>query len=311
MPSISIAAMRSYLSKSISSFNKNKLHGMLAEVSFRAHIEALGFADRVSLGGWLARSARPNNFGDHTVAVFPEIVAPCHTVAATQPPSGLHSICYSFHQIGIAAYYANPIIHQQDIGETVSWSCQRLGLPSAPAPTPLSAVLEEFSPRERSYNFLRYRADISSLPDIAVPEEFWKENLRVALQSRVIAEVSDVDGVLWGSKIAYPLEIKEKTAATDKKLGDYFGLDIGPFVKLAFYAAKQQNMHSLFVVREIDNVNDRNLVNWWFIPFERLARYASWIKQTGGTSMQGTSSAVVKIPKAKFSPLNHNELAKL
>jgi hypothetical protein len=303
--------MRSYLATSISSFNRNKLNGMLAEVEFRKHINALGFADRVSLGGWLARSARPDNFGEHTIAVFPEILLPSKPAATTPPPSGLHSICFSFHQIGISAYYASPVIQNQDEPESITWSCQRLGLPSAPSPMSLSDALAGFSLRDRPYKFLRYKADISDLPDLAVPEEFSKENLRVSLQKQVIAEVSDVDGVLWGSNIAYPLEIKEKTAANDPKLGDYFGLDIGPFVKLAFYAAKQQNLHSLFVVREIDNVIDRNLVNWWFIPFERLARFASWIKQGGGVSMQGTASAVVKIPKSQFSILNAAELAKL
>jgi hypothetical protein len=66
------------------------------------------------------------------------------------------------------------------------------------------------------------------------------------------------------------MEIKEKTAATTREMGEYFGLDVGPFTKLAFYAAKRGNFQSLFVVREIDNVNDRNLVNWLYKTFEDL-----------------------------------------
>ena len=79
-------------------------------------------------------------------------------------------------------------------------------------------------------------------------------------QSAFKSQISDVDGILWGERFTYPLEIKEKTAATDKVLGDYFGLDVGPFVKLAYFAARQGNLHSLFIVREIDNVEERN---WW------------------------------------------------
>jgi len=126
-----------------------------------------------------------------------------------------------------------------------------------------------------------------------------------------MTEISDIDGVIWGEQYTYPIEIKEKTAATDKKLGDYFGLDVGPFVKLAFYAAKKGNLHSLFFVREINNTDDRELVDWWFITFDTLAQYASWNAQGGGTNMQGGGSTVVKIPKAEFTKLTPASLATL
>ncbi len=126
-----------------------------------------------------------------------------------------------------------------------------------------------------------------------------------------MAEISDVDGIFWGQQFTYPLEIKEKTPAFDRSLGDYFGLDIGPFVKLAFYAAKRGNLHSLFIVREIDNVQTRNLVSWWFITYDQLAQYASWVFQGGGRNMQGGMSSVVRIPKAEFKPLDAANLAAL
>ena len=97
-----------------------------------------------------------------------------------------------------------------------------------------------------------------------------------------MSEMSDIDGIFWGQQFTYPLEIKEKTVANDSKVGDYFGIDVGPFVKLAFYAAKKGNLHSLFFVREINNTEDREIVNWWFITFDTLAQFASWIPQGGG-----------------------------
>jgi hypothetical protein len=180
--------------------------------------------------------------------------------------------------------------------------------PYEPLATKMAAY---FRARDRSYNFLRYTTDTSSIPDESVADEFSKENLRVAFQSRFMSEISDVDGIFWGQQITYPLEIKEKTAATNNKLGEFFGLDIGPFVKLAFYAAKRGNLHSLFIVREINNPVSRNLLNWWFITFDELAQYASWVQQAGGASMTGGASAVVKIPKAEFKPLDHAHLARL
>ena len=137
---------------------------------------------------------------------------------------------------------------------------------------------------------------------------FTKEHLRVAFQNQFMCEMSDIDGIFWGQQYTYPIEIKEKTAANDSKLGDYFGLDVGPFVKLAFYAAKKGNLHSLFFVREINNTIDRELVNWWFIAFDKLAQYASWVPMGGGINMQGGGSTVVKIPKSEFSQVSLENL---
>jgi hypothetical protein len=70
-------------------------------------------------------------------------------------------------------------------------------------------------------------------------------------------------------------------------------------------------MHSLFIVREIDNTSDRNLLNWWYITFERLATFASWIPTGGGTNMQGGGSTVVRIPKNQFTVVDAGTLAEL
>lgn len=172
-------------------------------------------------------------------------------------------------------------------------------------------ALAGFEPRGRRYNFLRYQSDVSDLDAPALGDEFAKEHVRVTFQTRYLAETADVDGIFWGRRHTYPVEIKEKTAASDRQVGEYFGLDIGPFVKLAFYAAMRGNLHSLFIVREIDNENDRNLVNWWYITFERLAQFASWVSVGGGRSMGGGLSTTVRIPKSKFQILDAAALARL
>lgn len=49
-----------------------------------------------------------------------------------------------------------------------------------------------------------------------------------------------------------------------------FQTGCGPFVKLAHYAAKRGNLHSLFIVREIADPEARDLVAWRYITFDRL-----------------------------------------
>lgn len=316
MLGLTISSMKDYLSKSISSYNRNKLNGLLAEIDFRDYLGSIGFGDKVSMGGWIARRVRDGKFSKNTVAFFPEIIVPGQGYKENgvfpKPPMGLHTICSTLHQIGIHSYYCFPTILEQDDPISVNWFGIQLGIPTPGEYERFPDVIsKDFSPRTRKYNFLRYKTDVSSIPDDSVSDEFSKENIRVAFQNEVFSEISDIDGIIWGEQYTYPVEIKEKTPANDRNLGDYFGLDVGPFVKLAFYAAKRGNLHSLFIVREIDNTEDRELVNWWFITYDQLAQYASWVIQGGGIAMTGGGSTVVKIPKAEFTELNRQTLNEL
>lgn len=313
--SVSLDDMKTYLSRSISSLNTNKLNGLLAEVDFRNYLKEIGFQDRVSVGGWIARSEGEGNFGHNTVVLFPEIIKPDsdYTDTDLQPSAGLYSVATTFHQIGIKSYYCFPIIEQPNNSylTNINWYGIRMGLPSRQDPKPLLENIEGFNERSRRYNFLRYDTDVSDIPLSAIPEEFSKEHLRISFQNKYLCEISDVDGIFWGGQYVYPIEIKEKTAAEDKRMGEYFGLDLGPFVKLAFYASRRGNLHSLFVVREINDIQERQLIGWWFITFDKLAKFASWTPQGGGRNMQGGMSTVVKIPKHEFKELNAENLSRL
>ncbi len=303
--------MREYLSKSISSLNRNKLNGILSEVDFRNYVSSIGFEQRVSAGGWIARCEGPGNFSHHIVAFFPEVICPDQNYSPSRelpdPPHGLHTICSTLHQIGIHSYFCTPKI----VNNNVDWSYIQLGLPTKQPYLTFPDNISGFNERTRKYNFLKYKTDVSSIPTHSLPEEFSKESLRVTFQNKYLAEISDIDGIIWGNQFTYPIEIKEKTVANDRRIGDYFGLDIGPFVKLAFYAAKRGNLHSLYVVREIDDVESRNLVNWWCITFDKMAQFASWVYSEGGRNMQGGRSATVKIPKAEFDHFNITLLNRL
>lgn len=317
MSHISSAAMRGFLSKSIASLNLNKLRGTVAEIDFRSHLTNLGFGGRISPGGWIVRRKGPDVFARSTAALFPEFIVPGEPYpsnrAMPNPSHGLHTICATFHQSGIAGFYCAATVEQPDDPSTQHWHAVQLGLPVQQQYRPLIDALAplHFTVRGRNYNFLRYRTDTTSIADDAVPEEYSKEHLRVTFSTRYLAEVSDIDGIFWGQQHTYPVEVKEKTSAPSSDLGPFFGLDVGPFVKLAFYAAKRGNLHSIYVVREIDNEQDRNLVQWLFITFDNLAQFASWIPRAGGASMGGGRSSVVRVPRCEFQPLTKQSLAAL
>jgi hypothetical protein len=314
VPSISDISMKAYLH---ASRDPEKFAAHTPTAALIRRVTDLGFSNCVGRGGWMARTAGQGIFGHTTAAFFPETVQPGIPYpperVLPQPTLGLHTICSTFHQSGIASFYCAATVESEDDASTLHWHSVQLGLPAAQPYIPFldAAAALNFRRRERSYNFLRYKTETAGIPEGAVPEEFSKEHLRVTFQTGFFSEISDIDGILWGQQHTYPLEIKEKTPAPSRDMGPYFGLDVGPFVKLAFYAAKRGNLHSIFVVREIDSPETRNVVNWWFITFDQMAQFASWVRQSGGRSMTGGRSSVVRIPKAEFQELNAAALAAL
>ncbi|HEY8746603.1 MAG TPA: hypothetical protein VIM11_01425 [Tepidisphaeraceae bacterium] len=85
---------------------------------------------------------------------------------------------------------------------------------------------------------------------------------------------SDIDGLSRDRRHTYLVQIKENTPAHAPAIGEFFGLDFGPFVTLAFNAAKSSTRHTRFVVPKIDGGDTRNLANWCYVRFNDLAQCA-------------------------------------
>jgi hypothetical protein len=203
------------------------------------------------------------------------------------------------------------MIYEDNNYNSIQWIAIQLGIPNPTQYFPFPDIINGFEQRNRRYNWLRYKTNIEDIPSQYIHEEFTKEHIRVCFQNQYYSEISDVDGIMWGERYTYPIEIKEKTPASDKAIGEWFGLDVGPFVKLAFYAAKRNNLHSIYIIREIDSIENRNLVNWHYITFDVMAQYASWVFRSGGTSMTGARSATIRIPKSEFSILSREAIEAL
>jgi hypothetical protein len=105
------------------------------------------------------------------------------------PPLGLHTICSTFHQVGISAYRCDPCPTLSDCPTEIRWNCLQLGIPSESRPFCLNDGFPEFEPRTRKYGYLRHSTDTGMITDEDVPQEFSKECLRLAFQSRWRAEV--------------------------------------------------------------------------------------------------------------------------
>ena len=343
MNAIDLELMRNQLFKSItqqikkgedgrnfpSKLNKNKVNGLRAESDLKAYLKSIGHENSMSSGGWLFRSTVGENihgekieFAQNHIALIPELVKSDFVYEKgklnSNPSSSVISTCQRLFELGVDSYYAyidNIELREFDFIKDpfekrvlpfVDWKFKQLGSPryGEEAQNILEIGENKFKRRKRSYPFLKYETDISSFNDEFIPAIFTSESLRIAFQEMFISESTDFDGIMFGKSDTYPVEIKEKTAAESDKIGEYFGLDLGPFVKLAFFGNRASNLKSIFIVREIDDEKRRNIKQWWVITFEEITRFASFVKMAGGTNMSGGSSAVVMIPKSKFSKLD-------
>jgi len=310
---LSIDQMRQFLSRSYSSVNRNKVNGIYAEVAFYNHLAGLGYGDKLSPGGWIIRPTRVARFGLGSVAVFPDGVPagkelPVDRLAPPIPPSVEHAATFLRHA-GIATYFCYPV----EEGGPLRWIGVKRGDASPPPASDILHLLERsFVQQMRFYNYLRHHSDVTPLNDEAILEQFPLESLRIYIRTKYYAEISDIDRLIWGQQTIYPVEVKEKTRPpSDRNIGDWFGLDVGPFTKLAFFKAWYGQLDALFVVREIKSETDRSLVQWWVTNTTDIAKYASWVFSGGGPNMAGGASAVIKVPIHAFRPLDETLMAAL
>lgn len=315
---IPLADMRDYLSKSLASLNKNKLVGLLAEIAFRKYLSSLGWENRVTPGGWIARPRRSEKNPAGELVLIPILKHTGETDEAAARRSAPFLLpALQLHMAGVKAIacFASSPSHVPGDFPKLTWTCQEIRGTAGGAiqgkSTSFPQGLTGLSARVRRHAFLKYKTDTKDIPDVEIAGEFSKEACRVTFQEAWQVELTDFDGILFGKQKTYPIEIKEKSVGSDKATGDYFGLDLGPFVKLAFFNVRDTHLEGIFIVHEVGDGPDRPHRAWWMAKFGDLARHASWQPRGGGRNMLGGSSSTVMVPKWAFRPVNRETLDEL
>lgn len=241
---------------------------------------------------------------------------------ATLSPAELSAYNY-FRQLGISTYFAEPSAPAQS---TFALPTQSTPIKSAVYPSSYHLDLKQVSPNGqlqtiapesvfsnfparngtkglRCYPLGRIDPSVPPWDDASVVSElFWFEYTRYYFQISYLLSNNDLDMYVIGqSGSAYPVEIKSKNAAKSDALGEWFGIDVGPFAKLAFFTANAMNTDALYVVEEVDA--NGQFLNWLAIRYTELVKACSWVGQGGGKGMTGSASSTYKVPKAAFSKL--------
>lgn len=297
----------------------NKIPGLVAELDFAAHLDTMGFGDRLVRGGWIVEPESPQFYQDR-VALFPAPFGSSNAVPATPVITAAQYL----RGAGMRTLYCVPISVN---GTSVEWKAAEMSGPSVGEPSPLVDWFAGFPPRRRAYVKRTPNANVAPIANVDRVELdvlFARESMLDVIRADHLVTANDLDYLVWGRRATYPVEIKEKTVAglgrvragqnraqRPDAIGPWLGLDIGPFSKLACFAAAGAGQDSLFVVREIEDRVSRRHKAWHMIRFSELCRSCSWVFQGGGTNMLGGASAVVKVPLRAFQPLDREHLEAL
>lgn len=318
----------SFLETQWSSINENKIKGIVSEVRFQKLLYDRGL--HYIPGGWILEP------GKNTEAEIPALRKIClipkewrfswqasdqSNRNANPTPAEISAYNY-FRDVGVTTYILLPKDIREDAFE--------LPVPKKLSPTdraiyprsykldfntinprghlesvPFAKVMEFFPKRTGNMGLRIYANEIDrdrfpwTDADV-VASLFWFEYARYYCSITNLVSNNDLDLFLVGNSGAvYPIELKSKTPAEDRSLGEWFGLDVGPFLKMTFFTTKSINKDALYIVEEVDE--DREHVEWYAIRFTHLVKCCSWVQQGGGTNMRGGSSYTVRIPKAAFT----------
>lgn len=316
-----------FLETQWSSINENKVKGIKAETEFTQYLESNNV--HYISGGWILIPGKKTEVdipSHHKICLLPVGAgfswAPSEKDSTATP--ALISAYNYFRQVGVTTYIVEP----REIDETkFSLPVKSKGSQRAVYPRPYDLIFKKFSSNgkfievdfekvfsnfpKRTGNkglrcYLQDRIDRALFPwddDSLVRDLFWFEYTRYFCQKKYLISNNDLDLFIIGdSGSAYPVEIKSKTPVVDESLGDWFGLDIGPFAKMAFFTANSMNTDALYIVQEVDE--NRSFVKWHGIKFTDLVKSCSWVGQAGGQGMSGGASSTIKIPKLSFTELS-------
>ncbi len=323
MPS-NIKSAINFLETQWSSVTENKIKGIKAEIRLENYLYSADISpliDYIIPGGWIISPGKNTLINTTTtgrIALLP-IPTRFSWTENLMPPSLTAQILAEsyFRQVGIKTYFtkfdSNPENNDESDfqiprkGNYVTsytldfYKIGANGLDNIPFQNAFYRFPDRVGKRGmRAYNLDRINNTEEPWNNSsAVTKLFWKEYCRYYIHRNKYVSSNDLDFFLVGkSGKAYPVELKSKTVYIDNNIGDWFGIDVGPFTKLSFFVSLSNNMEALYFVEEIND--EGQTINWLGIKFSELLKYCHWVTQGGGKGMGGGSTTTIKVPRSVF-----------
>lgn len=273
--------------------------GALAEGRFDVErLRPFSLQDRAIGGCWLVSPPDGDYWTKRRAFFLGNPTHGCVPVKITEAALYLRSL-------GVQSYLATP----DGPREAPQWEFR--DVLGAGTPELLPQILAGYPTRQRAYrprNTGANTAILTALPSDVIDDIYLKQRLFDDLNVTHRMAAVDLDYFYFGRERIVPIEIKEKICAEPGTPNAYFGLDIGPFIKLCLFL---QSGEPLFVVREIFDAQQRTNAQWKYIHFKEALTASNWVAIEGGTSMTGGRSVTVRIPYTRFDDLNSSAMHEL
>lgn len=301
-------------------FGHNKARGMVAEIAFGDFLKAehTTAVSKYFEGAWIV-SPKVENSLQYRYAIFvlPRLFEDEQIVTQAihhlEQNRGQQALYTFLHHNGVGVIIVgaiSPSANPQEI-EWVSFGYQAERLIRYPTAEPFASW-----PRGRGRANLNHKVwakDVlgrfesvsdDNLTAMTLRQAFFygylKKQLKIPLD-----DPYDVDGFV----ISYlghtlPLEIKEKSATKEGK----FGIDAGRILMMLRFCLAS-NKNAVYIIREVDDSMERNLIDWRYITLSDMVMGASWNLQAGGMGMGGGATQTVMLSGSLFSTFTADTLS--
>jgi hypothetical protein len=160
-----------------------------------------------------------------------------------------------------------------------------------------------------------YRIPVETLGTFVLKELFYTGYLKSVMRVST-NDPYDVDGFIVSTedKTVFPIELKEKSPVYKvyKRGGQinehYFGIDSGRISCLERICSPN-DANAFYVVREVEDGEERKLVKWKYITLSGAIMASSWNAIAGGTGMFGGGTSTIKLPYGEFADLTDDALS--
>lgn len=322
-------------------FPRNKAKGLLSQISFEEEFES-GFLrthkEKFYPGCWIVspKSFESNKFR-HVVSVHTRMLD--HEPQETEMDSILGEYKERFYRIAeflsnssFQVVYAVPFsdngridfsrIDSEDFS-AVSWSLFVYADGSFVKKDPLryfSRWRSGMRPRKPQQN-QRWDDDegitskLSRISEEKLASFVLKEMFYTGLLKSIVKistdDPYDVDCFILSSAGAvFPVELKEKspvfkTYRDGTTSTHFFGIDTGR-ISCMERLCSPSDSNAFYVIREVDDSEDRNLVAWKIMTLSGIVMASSWNPAPGGTGMFGSGTSTASLPYGEFEDLTEH-----
>ena len=301
----------------------HKALGLLAQLEFERWIGEQNeiVRNKYFRGCWITALKGADFYALRTCFfVSPEVVLEPEIEETLSGHAGnrqFHAMCSSLNSAGFDVVYCFPVVKEKDFRTTdVKWRIYRYLKESLVEEDPDRYFSVWYGrgrvsrPREwvaRTVEKFK-RLDEKALTSLVLPQLFYNGLFKGRYRANTM-DPYDTDGFIisYDGKV-FPVELKEKFPFRHQSMGSTIGVDVGRILMMLRICVPL-DANGFYIVREVEETEERRLVGWRLIRLDELLVKCSWNVQAGGPGMAssaagaGSPTSTILVPHKAFSEM--------